>query len=83
MGPPGGGRNDISSRMTRHMNIVTIDEFDDACMTRIFGSICDLHFGKGFESSFVRNGKVSEHEKVGIITILFHEVYTNLCFFTI
>ncbi|KAK7111861.1 dynein axonemal heavy chain 3-like isoform X2 [Littorina saxatilis] len=58
MGPPGGGRNDISSRMVRHMNIVTIDEFDDATMTRIFGSICDLHFAKGFEGSFVRNGKL-------------------------
>lgn len=58
MGPPGGGRNDISGRMTRHMNIVTIDEFDDATMTRIFGSICDLHFAKGFDGSFVRNGKL-------------------------
>ena len=61
MGPPGGGRNDISSRMLRHMNIVTIDEFDDATMTRIFGSICDQHFAKGFEGVFLRNGKVSEH----------------------
>ncbi|KAL8573170.1 Dynein heavy chain 3, axonemal [Nucella lapillus] len=58
MGPPGGGRNDISSRMTRHLNIVTIDEFDDATMTRIFGSICDLHFAKGFDGSFLRNGKL-------------------------
>ena len=58
MGPPGGGRNDISSRMTRHLNIVTIDDFDDVTMTRIFGSICDLHFVKGFDGSFSRNGKV-------------------------
>nr|KAG5713480.1 hypothetical protein BaRGS_025028 [Batillaria attramentaria] len=58
MGPPGGGRNDISGRMTRHMNIVTVDEFDDATMTRIFGTICDLHFARGFEGSFVRNGKL-------------------------
>lgn len=58
MGPPGGGRNDITGRFTRHMNIISIDEFDDATMTRIFSSITDWHFAKGFEGSFVRNGKV-------------------------
>ena len=59
MGPPGGGRNDITGRFTRHMNIVSIDEFDDATMTRIFANITDWHFGKGFDGAFVRNGKVS------------------------
>ena len=58
MGPPGGGRNDITGRFTRHMNIISIDEFDDATMTRIFTNITDWHFGKGFEGAFVRNGKV-------------------------
>ena len=58
MGPPGGGRNDITGRFTRHMNIVSIDEFDDTTMTRIFSSITDWHFGKGFDGAFVRNGKV-------------------------
>nr|XP_006820578.1 PREDICTED: dynein heavy chain 3, axonemal-like [Saccoglossus kowalevskii] len=58
MGPPGGGRNDITSRFTRHMNIVSIDSFDDTTMTKIFSSIVDWHFGKGFEGSFVRLGKI-------------------------
>ncbi|XP_061175178.1 dynein axonemal heavy chain 3-like [Saccostrea echinata] len=58
MGPPGGGRNDITSRFTRHLNMVSIDEFDDATLTRIFTNITDWHFGKGFEGSFVRNGKL-------------------------
>ena len=58
MGPPGGGRNDITGRFTRHLNIVSIDEFDDDTMTRIFTTITDWHFSKGFESSFPRNGKV-------------------------
>ena len=58
MGPPGGGRNDITSRFSRHLQIVSIDEFDDDTMSRIFTSICDWHFGQGFDGSFSRLGKV-------------------------
>lgn len=61
MGPPGGGRNDITSRFTRHLNMISIDEFDDSTLTRIFTNITDWHFGKGFDASFVRNGKVIEY----------------------
>ena len=60
MGPPGGGRNDITSRFTRHMQIVPIDEFNDDTMTRIFTNIVDWHFAKGFDSSFGRIGKVRD-----------------------
>ena len=38
--------------------MISIDEFDDTTLTRIFTNITDWHFGKGFEGSFVRNGKV-------------------------
>jgi dynein heavy chain len=58
MGPPGGGRNDISSRFTRHVQVVSIDDFVDNIMLRIFGAISDWHFSKGFEGSFLRMGKV-------------------------
>lgn len=58
MGPPGGGRNNITSRFTRHMNIISIDEFDDNNLTKIFASITDWHFNNGFDSSFTRLGKV-------------------------
>ena len=58
MGPPGGGRNDITSRFSRHLQIVSIDEFDDDTMSRIFTSICDWHFGQGFDGAFSRLGKV-------------------------
>jgi len=58
MGPPGGGRNDITARFTRHMNVVGVNEFDDATMTRIFSIIADWHFAKGFDSSFSRLGKM-------------------------
>uniref|UniRef100_A0A8C5C287 Dynein axonemal heavy chain 3 n=1 Tax=Gadus morhua TaxID=8049 RepID=A0A8C5C287_GADMO len=58
MGPPGGGRNDITGRFTRHLNIISIDSFDDETMSKIFGSITDWHFSRGFEASFSRLGKI-------------------------
>ncbi|CAG5890787.1 unnamed protein product [Menidia menidia] len=58
MGPPGGGKNDITGRFTRHLNIISIDCFDDETLTKIFSSIVDWHFSKGFEASFYRLGKI-------------------------
>ncbi|XP_021567967.1 dynein heavy chain 3, axonemal [Carlito syrichta] len=58
MGPPGGGRNDITGRFTRHLNIISIDAFEDDVLTKIFSSIVDWHFGKGFDVIFLRYGKM-------------------------
>ena len=58
MGPPGGGRNDITGRFTRHLNVISMDSFSDETMTKIFTSIVDWHFAKGFEASFNRAGKM-------------------------
>uniref|UniRef100_A0A8D3EB25 Dynein axonemal heavy chain 7 n=1 Tax=Scophthalmus maximus TaxID=52904 RepID=A0A8D3EB25_SCOMX len=58
MGPPGGGKNDISGRLTRHLNVLSIDSFDDETLTKIFCSITDWHFSKGFDASFSRLGKI-------------------------
>uniref|UniRef100_A0A8D2M3G4 Dynein axonemal heavy chain 3 n=1 Tax=Zonotrichia albicollis TaxID=44394 RepID=A0A8D2M3G4_ZONAL len=51
MGPPGGGRNDITGRFTRHLNIVSISAFNDDILTRIF--TLNLYF-----FSFLRLGKM-------------------------
>ncbi|KAJ3608419.1 hypothetical protein NHX12_025466, partial [Muraenolepis orangiensis] len=58
MGPPGGGRNDITGRFTRHLNVISIDSFDDETLSMIFSSITDWHFSKGFDASFNRLGKI-------------------------
>ncbi|XP_032957944.1 dynein axonemal heavy chain 3 isoform X1 [Rhinolophus ferrumequinum] len=58
MGPPGGGRNDITGRFTRHLNIISINAFEDDILTKIFSSIADWHFGRGFDVMFLRYGKM-------------------------
>ena len=58
MGPPGGGRNHITGRFTRHLNVVSIESFDDSAMTKIFSALADWHFSKGFDAVFGRLGKV-------------------------
>lgn len=39
MGPPGGGRNPITQRFTRHFNILSFCEMEDASKQRIFSTI--------------------------------------------
>ena len=58
MGPPGGGRNTITGRFSRHCNIISIDSFSDETMQKIFTSIVDWHFAKGFEPSFQCVGRL-------------------------
>ncbi|NWX20475.1 DYH3 protein, partial [Aegotheles bennettii] len=58
MGPPGGGRNDITGRFTRHLNIISICSFDDDILTKIFAAVADWHFSQGFEPAFLRLGRM-------------------------
>ncbi|VDO05387.1 unnamed protein product [Rodentolepis nana] len=58
MGPPGGGRNEISSRFTRHMNVLGLNEFNDSIMNRIFTVIVDRHFSQGYDAQFSRLSKI-------------------------
>lgn len=56
--PPGGASNRLTPRFTRHLNVIGIDAFDDTTMTRIFGSILDWHFARGFDTNISRLGKM-------------------------
>ena len=41
MGPPGGGRNNVTNRFLRHFAVVSVTPFDADTMTRIFGTLVD------------------------------------------
>lgn len=54
MCPPGGGRPNVTSRLIRHMSIVSMDSFDDNTLKKIFTAIVDWHFGQDYEPEIVR-----------------------------
>ena len=47
--PPGSGRNEISHRFIRHVNVLSIDRFADETLKRVFQAIMSWHFKQGFE----------------------------------
>jgi dynein heavy chain len=50
MGPPGGGRTQITQRYVRHFNLLNFVPFSDESLGRVFGTILDWFLNKGFPS---------------------------------
>ena len=48
MGPPGGGRTQITQRYVRHFNLINFVPFNDESLARVFATIVDWFFAKGF-----------------------------------
>lgn len=46
MGPPGGGRNAITPRLTRHFNYLSFAEMDEVSKKRIFSTILGSWVGE-------------------------------------
>ncbi|XP_076256705.1 dynein heavy chain 3, axonemal [Rhynchophorus ferrugineus] len=69
MGVPGGGRNEITDRFLRHMQIIGLDAFDDLTLNKIFTTIVEWHFNKGYVEVVQRMAKFS----VGATTEVFRE----------
>eukprot|EP01135_Chromosphaera_perkinsii_P000898 Nk52_evm61s152 gene=Nk52_evmTU61s152 len=46
MGPPGGSRNFVTERFSRHFNMLSINSFNDLTMTKIFSQIVNWHLVK-------------------------------------
>ena len=44
MGPPGGGRNQITPRLMRHFNLFCLEDFNDATLELIFDTIAVWYF---------------------------------------
>ena len=59
MSPSSGGRNAVCGRFTRHMNIFTIDAFDNDTLDRIFSAIVTWHFEAHEDTTIQRLGRGS------------------------
>ncbi|XP_022244308.1 dynein heavy chain 7, axonemal-like [Limulus polyphemus] len=44
MGPSGGARNNVTPRLLRHFNIISINSFSEDTMKRIFSTVMNIHF---------------------------------------
>ena len=69
MGPPGGGRTFLTPRILRHLNLISIAEFDDDTLSRIFGTILRFFFHNNQFSSDLAK---LEQKIVQSTTLIYH-----------
>ena len=64
------GRSEVTPRFLRHMNILTMDQFDDVTLRRIFQTEIDWHFKVDETHWYHYKSFVDkQHENVSLFTI--------------
>uniref|UniRef100_A0A094ZX25 Dynein heavy chain 7, axonemal n=1 Tax=Schistosoma haematobium TaxID=6185 RepID=A0A094ZX25_SCHHA len=59
MGPPGGGRNDVTQRFMRHFHVISMTPFNDETMTRIFSTLMNIYIrSQEFSSEYITVGQI-------------------------
>nr|CAH8846959.1 unnamed protein product [Trichobilharzia regenti] len=59
MGPPGGGRNDVTQRFMRHFHVISMTPFSDETMTKIFSTLMSIYMrSQEFSSEYITIGQV-------------------------
>ncbi|CAH8503219.1 unnamed protein product [Schistosoma turkestanicum] len=59
MGPPGGGRNDVTLRFMRHFHVISMTAFNDETMTRIFSTLMNIYIrSQEFSSEYITVGQI-------------------------
>ncbi|KAG8578265.1 hypothetical protein GDO81_010436 [Engystomops pustulosus] len=58
MAPPAGRGQEVTPRLLRHFNVLSIDAFNDETMKSIFQPIVDWHFNSGFDTSLKRYSRI-------------------------
>jgi dynein heavy chain len=63
MGPPGGGRNDITPRYVRHFNVIYVEPYSNASMTYIFSNVLEW-FYQSHQSPMFSKGVSGQKENL-------------------
>ncbi|KAL3319619.1 hypothetical protein Ciccas_001702 [Cichlidogyrus casuarinus] len=59
MGPPGGGRNDVTPRFMRHFHLVSMTTFNDQTMVKIFSTLVNTYMRQQeFSSEYTSAGQI-------------------------
>lgn len=75
MGPPGGGRTSLTPRFMRHLHLVSLTQFEDETLNRIFGMIFKWFFStNGFNADLVK----AEQKVVGATLEVYKDAIKKL-----
>jgi dynein heavy chain len=76
MGPPGGGRNSITSRYIRHFNVIYIEPYAQESLNYIFSNVMEWFFLKNTNPSF---SKAIQGMKDGLVatTIIIYKTISE------